>query len=218
MLSQSECGADNNVAMYFLAAESAFIDEIDNVLNDNNVYSRPAGVAGGHIPWSHFREQMMSACSNVIRTVFFDPVNYPCDPNPKFPYLVVRALCPTTCAMSSPTTPAPAAPLDEADPPGASRQLTTSWSGKMSGLGDLTASFAYEYPATPMDLSVAANKKLVYRSYSVTTSISSSPAPFSSVCQNANNLANAANYPEAQAAFALLDNIDESECWYRSAL
>jgi hypothetical protein len=217
-LSRSTCGADNNVAMFFFAFESSWIDEVDNVLNSHSPGTR---VAGGLLPWSQFREEMTSACNNLIRVVFFDDANYPCDPNPRMNYLVVRALCPTTCAMTGPTTPAPAAPLDEADAPGASRRTTTSWSGKMTGLGDLTATFDYEYPATPLDLSVAANKRLVFRSYSYTTSISSTPVPHSSVCTNTNTMAPGSprDYVEAANAFAILSDIDNNgQCWYRTSL
>merc|ERR1719261_1299682 len=96
-------------------------------------------------------------------------------------YLIVRALCPATCALAGPTTTAEPPPQDEAAAGGASRKLsdTTSWSGKMTGLGKLTAKFTYEYPSTPMDLITPENKRLIYRTHPFTTSISTTPAAFS---------------------------------------
>jgi hypothetical protein len=236
MLSNSECGTDNNVAMFFFASESSWIDDVDAALPTYSPANNQQGTttsftmaAGGALPWSTFREQMMSACENVIRVAFFDVANYPCDPNARMDYLIVRALCPATCGMDGPTTPAPAAPNDEAKQSGASRQLdqTTSWSGKMSGLGALTATFEYVYPTTPFDMSVADNKRLVYRSHSYKTSPLVSPVPHSSVCTNANVMAlgttggfgpDGERYLNAKNALAILEDIDEEQCWYRTEL
>jgi hypothetical protein len=241
--SNSECGGDNNVAMFFFAYESSWIGEVDAVLTSHTPFDGPSGAAGGSLPWSQFREEMSQACTNVIRTVFFDAANFPCKPNPRMNHLIVKALCPATCAQGDPPAPSPASPLDEADPAGASRQLSTvSWSGKMSGLGELTSQFKYEYSTSPLDVEDASKVRIIYRSHSYTSArdasaalplvggaIPSSHSPFFTGCANdnsmgknpgldqhllTNTMADVLDGPTA-AGWGILGGIGKSTCFYQ---
>jgi hypothetical protein len=169
--SASDCGQDNNVAMFFYVAESEYYEEVNSLLPASTVTpgSTIADGAGAGEPYTYLMENMHTACEKVIQQAFYDVVNYPCAPNPKLNYLIVQALCPITCQGTDPTKPPSPAPLDETDTGGASvRQLgtTVSWSGKMTGLGNLVATYTHTYPLGPVDLTDPLKKKLLYKTVS----------------------------------------------------
>merc|ERR1719261_1419742 len=92
--SASDCGQDNNVAMFFYVAESEYYEEVNSLLPASTVTpgSTIADGAGAGEPYTYLMENMHTACEKVIQQAFYDVVNYPCAPNPKLNYLIVQAL------------------------------------------------------------------------------------------------------------------------------
>jgi hypothetical protein len=203
--SKSECGKDNNVAMMFFAIESDWIDEV----NARMAASTPPKVntlTGAHVGYTQFIEEMHQACANVI-SLFNTYADYPCKENPRMDYRIVNALCPAACSGDPPEAPSPLPPNGETDPSGATRQLgdTVSWSGKMTGLGKLTASYTHTYPKGPVD---ASKSRLIYRTYAKDSLVSSSW--YHGTCTSNVPLDTAT---KTAAAFDLLD-----DCWYKTDL
>jgi hypothetical protein len=111
--SMSTCAGDNNVAFFFYINGTA----------DKKAYAKE----------SDWYDVMTTACSEVITDTHFTYGDWPCsDWGDRS--LIVRALCPETCAATWPGPPSPtdAPPNDESDPEGASsrRLATLSFSGR----------------------------------------------------------------------------------------
>jgi hypothetical protein len=204
--SQSSCGGDNNIAMMFFALESPWIDELNTAMT---AAGKTNTMNGQYLGYTAFVEEMYKACENVI-DMFYTVTDYPCKPNPRMDHRIVQALCPAKCAGDDPDPPTDAPPGDEGDPSGASRRLgTVSWSGKMTELGKLTATYKYKYPAGPIDFSAPENTKLIYRTYAK-DGVDSNSWYHDDTCAVTTPLNTVA---KTGTAFDKLD-----DCWYRTDL